>query len=224
MPNADRFVIVVGTDFSDLATRALDQALEVATFRSGAEVHVVHVEPDVWVGSASATLLQNVMSTDAAIQQVQQVATRQLETMPARLQKAQIRRVFAHVRRGSPAENLAQIAADLDADLVIVGSHGHRGMQPQFLGSVAERLARLARCPVWIARPKDHVGWARVVDVEPSCPDCLATRNETGGAKFWCARHLERHARQHSVPYATEHPFSLDTVVYETKPEPRSEG
>jgi len=49
----------------------------------------------------------------------------------------------AHFRRGSPAENIAQLAADLDADLVVVGSHGRRGIERLFLGSVAERTLRL---------------------------------------------------------------------------------
>jgi nucleotide-binding universal stress UspA family protein len=219
MSSTDRFVIVVGIDFSELANRALDQALEMACLREGSEVHVLYVEPDVWAGATLSAAIQEASNADAAVHQVQQRATERIEKMPAHLERRRIRRVVAHFRRGAPAENVAQLAADLDADLVVVGSHGHRGLERLFLGSVAERVSRLARCPVWIIRPKDHSTAGRVPEIEPPCPDCLTARRESNGEKLWCERHAEHHIRPHRYSYVTRGIFSADTQAYEATPE-----
>jgi K+-sensing histidine kinase KdpD len=107
----------------------------------------------------------------------------------------------AHVREGSAPEAIAQLAADLHADLVVVGTHGHSEVARFFLGSVADRVARLARCAVSIVRPKAHLDADDVPKIEPPCPDCLAARAETNGATMWCARHAEHHVRAHAYAY-----------------------
>ncbi len=151
---------------------------------------------------------------------VQERAKQRVDQMAPNLRKRQIRRVVAHFRRGSPAENVAQLAADLDADLVVVGSHGHRGLERFFLGSVAERVSRLARCPVWIVRPKDHSTEERVPQIEPPCPDCLVARQASEGKKLWCARHSEHHYMPpHTHHYVNDGMYSAETTAYEATPE-----
>ena len=54
----------------------------------------------------------------------------------------------------TPAFEIAQLATDLEADLVIVGTHGRRALSRLVLGSVAEVAVRLAPCPVLVMRPK----------------------------------------------------------------------
>jgi nucleotide-binding universal stress UspA family protein len=220
MSNGHNYTIVVGIDFSELSDHAVDQALEAASLRPGSEVHVLYVEPDLWAGAAVAPAVAGATSAEDAVIKVQERAKQRVEAMAANLRKRQIRRVVAHFRRGSPAEGVAQLAADLDADLVVVGSHGHRGIERLFLGSVAERVARLARCPVWIVRPKDHSKAGRVPEIEPPCPDCLVARRESQGQKLWCARHSERHyLTPHTYHYASNGVFSAETTAYEATPE-----
>jgi nucleotide-binding universal stress UspA family protein len=219
MSTGHNYTIVVGIDYSEMSDRALDQALETASLREGSEVHVLYVEPDAWLGAATATGLKP-DNADAAVLKVQERAKQRVDKVAPHIRKRQIRRVVAHYRRGSPAENIAQLAADLDADLVVVGSHGHRGLERLFLGSVAERVSRLARCPVWIVRPKDHSAEGRVPQIEPPCPDCLAARKESNGAKMWCARHSERHyLAPHVYHYASDGIYSAETTAYESTPE-----
>ncbi len=218
MSTGHNFTVVVGIDFSGLGDGALDQALEMASLHEGAEVHVLYVEPDLW--DSLTPQLEGAVSADAAVARVQERAKQRVDHMAPHLRKRQIRRVVAHFRRGSPAENVAQLAADLDANLVVVGSHGHRGVERIFLGSVAERVSRLARCPVWIVRPKAHAATSRVPEIEPPCPDCLAARSESHGAKLWCARHSEHHyLTPHTHHYVTDGIFSAETTVYEATPE-----
>lgn len=213
-----RHVTVVGIDFTDLSNHALDQALEVSALNKG-EVHVVYVEQDRPIEAVLQGSFTEAVSTDAALEQVRQRATERIAEVTKKRGKLAIARVVAHFRRGSPAHEIAQLAADLDADLVIVGSHGRRGVERMVLGSVAERVSRLARCPVWIIRPKNHVGGERVPEIEPPCPDCLAKRAATNGAELWCTRHAEHHIRAHGWKYVSDPFYAESTQPYEATPE-----
>lgn len=218
MSSPHPYTIVVGIDYSGLADRALDQALEMGTLREGSEIHVLYVESELWAGAAIGVVPVHEMNLDQALLKVQVRATDRLAAMPAHLEKRRIRRVVAHFRRGSPAENIAQLAADLDADLVVVGSHGHRGLSRLLLGSVAERTSHLARCPVWIVRPKDHSAADRVPEIEPPCPECVETRQRTGGESFWCPRHSEHHIRAHAYSYVSDGVYSPESGAYSSTP------
>ena len=59
-----------------------------------------------------------------------------------------------HMRRGDPAEAILRVAEDQAADLIVVGSRGLSTVARFFLGSVAERVARHALCPVLLVRPR----------------------------------------------------------------------
>ncbi|WP_437737530.1 universal stress protein [Sorangium sp. So ce1335] len=216
---AGRFIIVVGVDFSELSNRAMDQALDLACCRENAEVHAVLVEPESWIGVGLARAPAAATKPDVALQQLQQRASERVRAMGGKLDGRRLKRVVVHFRRGAAAENIAQLAADLDADLVVVGSHGHRGLERLLLGSVAERVSRLARCPVWIVRPKDHATAGRVPEIEPPCPECVKHRQETGGAGLWCARHAEHHIRPHRYSYATHGVYAASSAAYQATPE-----
>lgn len=216
--NEQRHVTVVGIDFTDLSNRALDQALEASGLHNG-EVHVVYVEPDRPIEAVLQGSFTEAVSNDAALEQVRQRATERIAEVTKRRGPLSVSRVVAHFRRGSPAHEIAQLAADLDADLVVVGSHGRRGVERMLLGSVAERTSRLAGCPVWIVRPKNHVGGERAPVIEPPCPDCVARRTATNGKELWCARHAEHHIRAHGWRYVSEGIYSGASEPYEATPE-----
>ena len=139
--------IVVGVDFTELGDHALDEAIRYARRIDDDELHVVFV------------------ITDAPKRKMAQVA-RHLEEARAALRDRVIARceqtgqrfdqqVVLHVRLGEPAEALHQVAVDVHADLIVVGTHGRRGLSKMLLGSVAEELVRTARVPVMVARPKE---------------------------------------------------------------------
>ena len=185
------YTIVVGIDFSEASDIALDEALALAAARQ-AELHVLYVDehfraPEGGREAAESLLLRVEHHTVARMKEVRQ---RQGQTVS-------FRKIYSHFRLGAAAEQIVQLASDLDADLVIVGTHGLSGLKRLVLGSVAERVVRLSRCPVWIVRPKDHEGLGKVPEIEPPCKDCLAKRAETAGATFWCERHSEHHVRAH---------------------------
>jgi nucleotide-binding universal stress UspA family protein len=67
-----------------------------------------------------------------------------------------------HIRRGDPAETILRVAEDHAADLMAIGSRGLSTVARFFLGSVAERVARHAVCPVLLVRPQ-HAELSRVL-------------------------------------------------------------
>lgn len=216
----DRFTVVVGIDFSESSNFALDQALALANRRDDADVHVVYVEDELTTPRIPAAMSGQSSETDEMLESVKRRATERLEVL-AKAATPRIRHVIAHVRRGEPAEHIVQLASHLDADMVLVGTHGRRGIKRLLVGSVAERVVRLARCPVLVVRPKDHEQLGKVPEIEPPCPDCVRARGESGGKELWCARHAEHHVRPHTCHYVQRGMYSderLATRSGETTP------
>lgn len=219
MPSASsRFVTIVGVDFSPISIRALDEALEVTNLRQG-EVHAVYVEPEPVTDILATPIVVPAMDPQAAVTKLQEHTQERLDSAAARLGKLALTRVVAHVLHGSPAREIADFAANLDADLVVVGSHGRHGVERFLLGSVAERVVRLARCPVWVVRPKDHAAELKIPEIAPPCPDCVARRAATGGAELWCARHAEHHVRAHRYAYRADGIYGSESAGYHSTPE-----
>lgn len=189
------YTIIVGIDFSEASDLALDEALTLSVARQ-AELHVLHVDEHFQAPEGGRQAAENMLS------RIEHHALARMEEVKRQTGKSlSFRKLYSHFRLGAAAEQIVQLASDLDADLVIVGTHGLSGLKRLLLGSVAERVVRLGRCPVWIVRPKDHAGLGKVPEIEPPCKDCLATRAATGGATFWCERHSEHHVRAHGYHY-----------------------
>ncbi len=185
------YTILVGIDFSDASDGALDEALTLAMERHG-ELHVLYVDdhfraPEGGREAAENTLLRVEHHTVARMKELGRRLGRDVSC----------RKIYSHFRLGGAAEQIVQLASDLDADLMVVGTHGRSGLKRVVLGSEAERVMRMARCPTLIIRPKDHEGLGNVPEIAPPCKDCLAKRAETAGATFWCERHSEHHVRAH---------------------------
>lgn len=202
------YTVVVGMDYSDLSRLAFREALAIASGRVGGEVHVVHVEtatqlvPDAGTGELRAP------RADAgpgerdfwlALQRLHRfVASDVTEFEESRkaLGSAPIARVACHVRTMAITQEIVQLASDLAADLVVIGSHGRSAIARFFMGSVAHAVVTLAPCPVLVVRPK-HASLVPVI--EPPCLDCVEARRASGGRELWCERHRAHHNRRHTV-------------------------
>jgi nucleotide-binding universal stress UspA family protein len=134
--------IVVATDFSGLAAHALDVGAALAK-RFGATLHLVHAF-DVPV---SVIVPYDVPMPAALVEEARGAASRKLEEAVAPIRRQGLE-ATAHLTEGSAAPAIVKAAADLGADLVVVATRGHTGLQHVLLGSVAERTLRLAPCPV----------------------------------------------------------------------------
>jgi len=198
------YKIVVGYDYSPTADLALERAFDLAARETSAEVHVVTVVVQMgdYVGagvtglgtSVAIPLDDSYEALEARVGQrmaVWQDATRQT-----------FGRLCIHVRSEVPSAEIAQLASDLEADLVVIGTHGRRGFRRLLLGSVAEAVVRLAHCPVLVVRPKDQK--AQVPEIEPPCPRCVEARKASGGQELWCEQHRERHGQRHTYHYESK--------------------
>lgn len=80
-------------------------------------------------------------------------ATRRLEEQAQRLKHGQWR-VETLVRKGEPADQIIEVAGELDVDLIVIGSHGWRRVKRFLLGSVSQKVVEYAPCSVLVVRMK----------------------------------------------------------------------
>lgn len=200
---SEAYTIVVALDYSEESGQALNKAFELCAQQKQATIHAINVLP--MIPPAMATAVPAVMGVtaplfdEAAAQlqaHVEQLAKTFNDAHPGAGLNTPNHRIVTHQRVSAPAEEIAQLAADVEADLVVLGTHGRRGVSRLLLGSVAEGVVRLAPCPVLVMRKKAVP--APVPAIEPPCPRCVATRAETGGRETWCAQHRERHGQRHT--------------------------
>jgi nucleotide-binding universal stress UspA family protein/mono/diheme cytochrome c family protein len=138
--------ILVPLDFSANSTRALDYAYALAK-KFDAALHLVHVceVPSMMTGSMDAYAIAY---TDWS-QRLGDEAERELEKLRPRLTGVG---VSTEVLFGNPARAIATAAHANDADLIVMGTHGHGAVMHMVMGNVAERVVRTADCPVLTVR------------------------------------------------------------------------
>ena len=136
--------ILCPTDFSEPACKAIIAAAEIAQ-ASGAELILLHVvAPIPALDTASGA-----PAFDLASYQDELVRSARLA-----LEERRRRRVPDSVRSralvtiGDAAHEVTRIAEEEGADLIVIATHGRTGWHLRIFGSVAEKVVRLARCPV----------------------------------------------------------------------------
>jgi len=188
------FVLLAALDLTDTESGgyALEQALRVATRIPGAQMHVLHV------------------SGDAPEQQTLELLRHYVIEKAASMPGITLEGVGVHVRRGDPSHVIAEMAAEIGADLVVVGTHRIPQFRTVVEGHTGERVTRESSIPVLIAGPRPKSQPERIIVIEGTCPDCLVARESSGGKTWWCARHAEHHPvlKHHLYAYEAELPFA----------------
>ena len=138
--------IVVGFDFSPLSELALREAAALAAERPDITIHVVSARSD-----DSRHRISNSSSEDVGFE-LEQALMESARTALRDQGASEAIAVVPHTLVGEPADLIVAMAEDVDAELIIVGSHGRRGIKRLFLGSVAEEVMRSACCPVLVMR------------------------------------------------------------------------
>ena len=150
--------ILVPLDGSTLAERALPIAADIAR-RSGGAVHLVRAHIPIAVVGATgegAIFSQDMLAADDALRRR---AKEYLDATATRVAAEWGLRVSADMEDGSPAGLITDIADRIDADLVIMTTHGTGGFTPDWLGSVADSVIRHSRRPVLTLPENDaHLG------------------------------------------------------------------
>jgi nucleotide-binding universal stress UspA family protein len=133
--------VVVPVDFSEESFAAVDLALQLVDTPAG--VHVVHV------------LAEIVATEPGVVWEVVDDQSRREHAEAAlgeRLSDAKYKGIRVHIEFGDPGHQIADFAAKVGAQLVVLPSHGRRGLARLMIGSVAERVVRLCHCPVLVLR------------------------------------------------------------------------
>jgi nucleotide-binding universal stress UspA family protein len=191
--------IVVGVDYEELGEAALRTAFALASSAGSTEVHPVHVRSPLEGFPISG---RTVAKIDNDLETLRTYVGEILGDWLEEHDDAVIPEVSAHVTNGRPAEALVRVAAGLRAGLIVVGTHGRRGLSRAILGSVAGAVVEKATCPVLVVRGITHEVAEPIADIEPVCGECLARRAESSGSELWCERHAERHPRAHVYAYS----------------------
>ena len=133
--------LLVPIDFSDLAMTALDKAVEIAGDQG--TVHAMHVLADM--GVVDPIAMYDNISDEARIENIKRV-------MRERLSDPKYAKLVIHAAIGDPGHEVAEYAKENHSDLIVISSHGHGFLKHLLVGSVAERIVRLAHCPVLVMR------------------------------------------------------------------------
>ena len=120
---------------------ALDLAARLAG-QNGAELYLLNVCPTVMI-PLGGPVTDRLLGEQSARRELEQMAADQLGQT----------RYHVLVMTGDAAETVTSVQSALAADLIVMGTHGRRGVPHFFLGSVAERVVREAGCPVLTIRP-----------------------------------------------------------------------
>ncbi len=134
--------ILVPTDFTETSQHALDWAIALAE-RLGASVTVMHSYEIPMVSFPEGALI-------ATPEIATRIADASRAALDSTIQKRQGGRVplDAILREGVAWDEINAVAESIDADLVVIGTHGRRGLARALLGSVAENVIRTAHRPI----------------------------------------------------------------------------
>jgi nucleotide-binding universal stress UspA family protein len=159
-----RFRIVAALDRSEYAEIVLEHAIDQAARHEAPDLHFVTIvrsrqdvdEVKIWLATEVMQGLDTLRSSPA--------------DWRSRL----------HVIEGDPAAEITTLAADLAADLLVIGRFGVHDTK----NTIAARVLEHAPCPTLVVNLLDHP-----VELNPQCPACVEVRENSDGERWFCADH-----------------------------------
>ena len=155
--------ILLATDGSENVARAADVAVQLSKV-TGSELHITYVGEDAY----SATLIYPETTDPGGVEredpvlleqlqrQFEQMSRRVLETEVEKVREAGGTVAQTHLRIGKAAAEIVELAEELGAGLVVVGSRGLGGIRRALMGSVSDSVVRHAHCPVLVVRREEE--------------------------------------------------------------------
>jgi nucleotide-binding universal stress UspA family protein len=207
-----RHVILAAVDASPAAERALDRGLRYALREPKTELHVVTI------GTADGDhvrldLARNVkLSFNEAMEELGELIAFRCRALGIRL--ATLQQVTTHVLVGRPARAITRLAADLGANLVLLGAPGRRALHGLSYGSLADFVRQRTGVTVMTVVSSGMSREPPVPEIAPPCPACVETRTRTQGEKQWCPRHSERHGPRHIYRGGSGVAYSSGSIMH----------
>ncbi len=203
-----RTVIVAALDRTAASDAVLETATGLVKSIPGAELHLINVIvadvvfPEGVVGPSMRLMFEEGRTF--------------IDGMTERVASTCAARICGHLAVGAVHERVLQLAADLHADYIVVGTHGKRMLERMILGSASEAIVKKALCTVIVARPKEYAiaeAKLHIPEIEPPCKACVETQQATNGEKLWCAQHSSRHAHGR-LHYEVPPSFGVGSMLF----------
>ncbi len=148
--------ILVPVDFSPSSHDALKAATELAA-KFGAQLVLLHVIPEF-----VDALLPETVSQESLVEAQKNAANKRFAVSKGALEAKKIACTTIVEVGADVAATILDVGEREEADLLVFATHGLSGWYPQVFGSIAEKLVRLAQCPVWLLRTPKPESSAKV--------------------------------------------------------------
>lgn len=151
-PLPPTYKVVVGVDYSEPSVKAMRAALDIAVHRDAQIYALAVAEGFAPVRPAEVSAEMQQTFHDEAQAALEKWIAAQLDELEKTGAKLNRRRVAAAIDFGKPADGILALAEEVEADLIVVGTHGRKGLERLVVGSVANEVVRGAHCAVLVAR------------------------------------------------------------------------
>jgi nucleotide-binding universal stress UspA family protein len=144
--------ILVATDFGEASDAALSYGRDLAR-TYGATLHVVHIAENIlarYAGDGTLALLPQLQND------VEDVARKRLAELVSDEDRTMLHAKPVVLTALGTAEAIVEYAKTHNIDIIVMGTHGRRALAHLMMGSVAERVVRMAPCPVLTVRHPEH--------------------------------------------------------------------
>jgi nucleotide-binding universal stress UspA family protein len=139
--------ILLATDGSEEAQLAATTAADLAQ-KTNSELHLITVGPDFPLYE----LTEHPADFEDLLRKNRREAKEMLEQQAKRMEDSGVSVKETHLREGPAAEEIVEVAEEIDAGLIVMGSRGHGRLRRALMGSVSDAIVRHAHCPVTIVR------------------------------------------------------------------------
>ena len=140
--------ILVPTDFSPFADKALELAVDIAK-HTKADIRLLHVIDPVQQCAADFCLADEVVRGIEETSRAETLSRFKKETAPFKKDGVAI---VQDIREGVPYEEILKEQREMGADLIVMSSHGKTGLKKYFDGPVADRVMKAAPCDVVLVK------------------------------------------------------------------------
>lgn len=161
------FKMVVALDASEYAEIVLEHAMDQAARHPMPELHFLVVAERSRTSAAEIERLRNWLTSTV----VEGLAS---------FQREQHWKTRVHIRDGKPVEEIVNLAAELQASLLVIGRYGNH----RWRKSLTDRVVDEAPCPTLVVGLTEHA-----VEAHPQCPACVEVRAATDGERWFCDEH-----------------------------------
>lgn len=189
--------ILVSTDFSAESLKALPYAAGLVR-KFGAKLHIVHVSEIDFAAPGPALLGKEPLISDTEVKE-------QLESMTGGSVAATV-----HGRTGRAFDQICRFAREIEADLVVMSTHGRTGLKRLFLGSNAERVVQHSESPVLVVRQSER---EFVADGAPLQIQTILVPTDFSGSSMEALEYAVEFGRQFGARLVLFHSFSVPEFI-----------